>query len=117
MILDGEQKDKAIWRQFQSDPSIQVFIGQYQSASTGIDLFAADTILYYEPTLSSNLLEQSRDRIHRIGQNQKCSYLHFITKGTVEVAIYKALKGFSDFNERLFTEYMKTYTRSFSTRK
>lgn len=117
VILDGEQKDKAIWRQFQSDPSIRVFIGQYQSASTGIDLFAADTILYYEPTLSSNLLEQSRDRIHRIGQNQKCSYLHFITKGTVEVAIYKALKGFSDFNERLFTEYMETYTRSFSTRK
>lgn len=114
VILDGRQKDKQIWRKFQSDPKIQVIICQYQSASMGVDLFAADTILYYEPTLSSNTLEQSRDRIHRIGQTEKSSYIHFITKGTIEVAIYKALKGYTDFSEKLFTEYMQEYTRSYS---
>lgn len=114
VTLDGRQKDKSIWRKFQSDESIRVIICQYQSAAMGVDLFAADTMLFYEPTLSSNLLEQARDRIHRIGQNQKCSYIHFVTKGTVETAIYKALQNYSDFSKDLFEVYMKEYTRSYA---
>lgn len=114
VILDGRQKDKQIWRKFQSDEKIQVIICQYQSASMGVDLFASDTVIYYEPTLSSNTLEQSRDRIHRINQTNKCSYIHFITKSSIEAAIYKALKGYNDFSEKLFTEYMQEYTRSYS---
>lgn len=114
VILDGEQKDKTIWRKFQSDASIRVIVCQYQTASAGIDLFASDTIIYYEPTLRSNILEQSRDRIHRSGQKNKCSYIHLLTKGTVEVSIYRALAGYSDFNEKLFTEYMEEYKRSFN---
>ena len=117
VILNGEQKDKQIWRKFQEDDSIQIIICQYQSGSEGIDLFASDTVLYYEPTNKSNTLVQSRDRIHRSGQTQKCSYIHFITKGTVEGAIYKALKGYSDFDEKLFTEYMAEYTRTYSSKR
>jgi len=49
-----------------------------------------------------------------MGQTQKCSYIHFITKNSVEENIYKALKGYSDFNERLFESYIKEYTRSYS---
>ena len=117
VILDGEQKDKHIWRKFQTDPKIQVIICQYQSGSTGIDLYAADTIIFYEPTLRSNTLEQAKDRIHRIGQTSKCSYIHFITKGTIEVAIYRALKNYNDFSKKLFEEYMTEYTRSYSGRR
>lgn len=114
VTLDGEQKDKTIWRKFQSDKSIRVFIGQYQSANAGIDLFSSDTIIYYEPTTRSVVLEQSRDRIHRTGQKSKCSYIHLLTKGTVEVDIYRALAGYSDFSEKLFTEYMDGYRRSYN---
>lgn len=114
VTLDGDQKNKTIWRDFQSDKSIRVFIGQYQSANAGIDLFSSDTIIYYEMTLRSNILEQSRDRIHRTGQKNKCSYLFLITKGTVEEQIYKTLSGYSDFSERLFTEYMDGYRRSYT---
>lgn len=101
------------WREFQADETIQVIICQYVRGSAGIDLFSADTTLYYEPTLRSNLLEQSRDRTHRNGQTQKCSYIHFLTKGTIEPAIYKALAGYKDFSDTLFTEYMQEYQRSF----
>lgn len=116
VTLDGDQKDKTIWRKFQSDASIKIIICQYQSASAGIDLFAADTIIYYEPTLRSTILEQSRDRIHRTGQTSKCSYLHLITRGTIEAAIYRALANFGDFSEKLFTEYMDDYTKSYARR-
>ncbi len=113
VVLDGDQKDKTIWRKFQTDQKIKVIVCQYQTASAGIDLFASDTIIYYEPTLRSNILEQSRDRIHRTGQNNKCSYIHLLTKGTVEVDIYRALAGYSDFSEKLFTEYMEGYRRTY----
>ena len=114
VVLDGEQKKKTIWRDFQNDKSIRVIVCQYQTANAGIDLFSSDTIIYFEPTLSSNVLEQSRDRIHRTGQKNKCSYIHLLTKGTVEVDIYRALAGYSDFNERLFVEYMDGYRRSYN---
>jgi SNF2 family DNA or RNA helicase len=114
IVLDGDQKDKTIWRKFQADKSIRVIVCQYQTASAGIDLFSSDTIIYYEPQLRSNTLEQSRDRIHRSGQKNKCSYIHLITKGTIEVDIYRALAGYSDFSEKLFTEYMTNYRRSYT---
>ena len=115
VVLDGEQKNKTIWRDFQNDESIRVIVCQYQTANAGIDLFSSDTIIYFEPTLSSNVLEQSRDRIHRTGQKNKCSYIHLLTKGTVEVDIYRALAGYSDFSERLFVEYMEDYKRSYGS--
>lgn len=113
VILDGNQKNKNIWRRFQTDKTIRVIVCQYQTASAGIDLFASDTIIYYEQTLRSNTLEQSRDRIHRTGQKEKCSYIHLLTRGTVEVDIYRALAGYSDFSEKLFTQYMEGYRRTY----
>lgn len=113
VTLDGDQKDKTIWRKFQTDKRTRVIVCQYQTAAAGIDLFASDTIIYYEPTLRSNILEQSRDRIHRTGQKEKCSYIHLLTKGTVEVEIYRALAGYSDFSEALFTRYMEGYRRRY----
>lgn len=115
VVLDGEQKNKQIWRDFQSDKTIRVIVCQYQTASAGIDLFASDTIIYYEPTLRSNTLEQSRDRIHRTGQHRPCSYIHLLTKGTVETDIYRALTGYSDFSEKLFVEYMEGYRKSYNS--
>lgn len=111
VILDGRTKDKSVWKDFQNRPEIQVIVCQYQSANAGIDLYAADTMLFYEPTLSSNVLEQAKDRIHRIGQDHKCSYIHFLTKGTVEKAIYSALKNYRDFSEKLFEEYIAEYQK------
>lgn len=115
VVLDGDQKDKTIWRKFQEDKSIRIIVCQYQTANAGIDLFSSDTIIYYEPTLRSQILEQSRDRIHRTGQANKCSYIHLLTKGTVEVDIYRALSGYSDFSEKLFVQYMDGYRRSYDS--
>lgn len=115
VTLDGDQKDKTIWRKFQADKTIRVIVCQYQTASAGIDLFASDTMIFYEPTLRSQILEQARDRIHRSGQSNKCSYIHLLTRGTVEVDIYRALAGYSDFSEKLFTEYMEGYKRSYNS--
>ena len=112
VVLDGDQKDKTIWRKFQSDKSIRVIVCQYQTANAGIDLYASDTILFYEPTTRSVVLEQARERTFKRGQKTTC--IHLLTRGTVEVDIYRALAGYSDFSEKLFTEYMEGYRRSYN---
>jgi SNF2 family DNA or RNA helicase len=111
--LNGEQKDKQVWRKFQEDDDMKVIICQYQSGNAGIDLYKANTMIFYEPTLSSNILEQARDRIHRIGTVDRPHYIFFLTKGTIEEKIYKALQGYQDFNKKLFEEYMYEYQRSY----
>lgn len=115
VVLDGDQKNKNIWREFQEKADIRGIVCQYQTASAGIDLFASDTMIFYEPTLRSQILEQARDRIHRSGQKNKCSYIHLLTKGTIEIDIYRALSGYSDFSEKLFNEYMDAYRRNYTT--
>ncbi|WP_199615516.1 DEAD/DEAH box helicase [Paenibacillus alkalitolerans] len=107
VVLDGAQKDKNIWRRFQAEPELQVIVCQYQTAAAGIDLFAADTILFYEPTLSSQTFEQACDRIHRTGQQSKCSYILFETEGTIEVKIWNALMQHRDFNETELRAFVK----------
>lgn len=96
-VLDGKQRNKAIWRDFQSDDT-QVMVCQYRSANAGIDLYAASTMIFYEPTQSSIVVDQAMARIHRNGQTRNCMYYWLITKGTVEEDIYKRTADGMDFN-------------------
>lgn len=107
LVLDGDQKDKNVWRTFQSDDTIQVIVCQYQTANAGIDLYASDSIIFYEPTLSSMINEQAKDRIHRIGQHHPCSYYYLITKGTVERKIYNTLLKGRDFGKEVLLDFIR----------
>lgn len=111
VTLDGRQADKNVWRRFQAEDPVRAIVCQYQSGSAGIDLYAADTMVFFEPTLSSNLNEQAKDRIHRVGQTRACSYYYLLTDGTIERAIYAALGNYADFGEALFTKYLAEYTK------
>lgn len=104
VILDGKQKDKKIWRKFQSDESIKVIICQYLTANSGIDLYASSYMIYFEPNLSTTVISQSADRIHRIGQNNVCTYYWLITKDTIEQDIYNRLNNKMDFNKDCLVE-------------
>lgn len=98
IMLNGSTKNKNIWKDFQNDPSIQVIVIQYLTGNAGIDLFASSHMIFYEPNLSTTIIDQCRDRIHRIGTIHPCSYYWLITKGTIEEQIYKSLQNKSDFN-------------------
>ena len=109
--LNGEQKNKGIWQQFQKDDT-KVFIGQYQSASRAIDLFASSYTIYLEPTDSSEMDEQSRARTDRHGQQVSCEYVFLLTEGTVEVEMYKKLLGHEDFSETQYRDIARAQVRS-----
>ena len=77
---------------------------QYQAGAMGLNLQKANKIIYYSPPLSSELYEQSKKRINRIGQERTCYYYNLTVKGSVEEKIYKTLAMRKDFTERLFEE-------------
>ncbi len=80
-----------IVQQFQSDPSTMVFIGQIDTAGTGITLTAADTCVYYSVNFNYAAYSQSLSRIHRIGQRNRCTYIHLVVEKTVDETIMKSL--------------------------
>ena len=77
---------------------------QYQAGAMGLNLQKANKILYFTPPLSSELFEQSKKRIHRVGQNKTCFYYYLTCKGSIEEKIYKTLEMRKDYTEFLFEE-------------
>ena len=77
---------------FQNDPEVKVFIGQLQTTGMGLTLTASSVAVFYSLDFSYANYEQSRARIHRIGQKQKCLYIHLVCKGTVDEKVLNALK-------------------------
>lgn len=97
-IINGKTKTLTNYDKF--DDSI-TFV-QYQAGAMGLNLQKANKIIYFTPPLSSELYEQSKKRINRIGQNRTCYYYNLTVKGSVEEHIYKTLAMRKDFTEELF---------------
>lgn len=106
MFLNGEQPNKDIWLDFQkaTEEECRVFLVQYRSGNAGIDLYTSSDTIFYEPCLSSTVLNQARSRTHRNGVSRACTYTFLISEGTVEEDIYERLKNHEDFNEKLWIE-------------
>lgn len=77
---------------------------QYQAGAMGLNLQKANKIIYFSPPLSSELYEQSKKRINRIGQDRTCYYYNLTVTGSIEERIYKTLAMRKDFTEKLFEE-------------
>lgn len=97
-VVNGSLKDLHAYEEY--DNSI-TFI-QYQAGAMGLNLQKANKIIYFSLPLSSELYEQSKKRIHRIGQEQPCFYYLMICKGSIEEKILKALEQRKDYTEKLF---------------
>lgn len=75
---------------------------QYQSGSSGVNLQLANKIIYYSPPIKSDFFEQSKKRIHRIGQDSKCTYWELVTTNSIEQKIYNTLDLKKDYTDELF---------------
>ena len=99
-IINGEIKDLEAYTT--KDDSITIV--QYQAGAMGLNLQEANKIIYFTLPLSSELFEQSKKRIHRIGQIDTCFYYYLLTKGTIEESIYKTLMMRKDYTNELYRE-------------
>lgn len=99
-IVNGHEKDLSIYEEY--DNSVTAI--QYMAGSMGLNLQLANKILYFTPPLSSELFEQSKKRIHRIGQNSTCLYYLMICKNSIEEKIFRTLEMRRDYTDKLFEE-------------
>ena len=78
---------------------------QYQAGSMGVNLQKANKIVYFTLPLgkgSCDLWEQSKKRIHRIGQKNTCFYYYLMVKGSIEEHNFEMLKLGKELTDDLF---------------
>ena len=102
--FDSSVKE-TVWQDFQSDPGIRVFVTQYQKGSEGIDLFAADMMIFFEPTPSAYNLEQAKARIMRKGQVNHCNYYYLYADDTIEEKRMRSVRSGIDESRRLADQW------------
>lgn len=79
-----------------------VTLANYKSGSEAVEFTYANIIVYFSPTDSYTEFYQSYGRCYRNGQNKKVTAYKFITDGSIESDIYKALDNKQDFNYKLW---------------
>lgn len=102
-IINGGTKDLSAYEK--SENSVTLI--QYQAGAMGLNLQKANKIVYFTPPLSSELFEQSKKRIHRIGQDKTCFYYYLICRNSIEEKIYRTLAMRKNYTEKLFEEDQK----------
>ena len=97
-LVNGSEKDLAAYNR---DPDSITFI-QYQAGAMGLNLQKACRMIFFTLPLSSELYEQAKKRIHRIGQDRPCFYYQLICSGSIEEKILATLEMRKDYTEALF---------------
>lgn len=98
-------KDRAdVIRQFQSDQDPRVLVIQPQSASHGVTLTAADTLVFWSPVLSVETYIQCVGRIDRVGQQNKMTVVH-LQGSESERRVYTMLQGKIDSHLKIVDLY------------
>ena len=67
-----------------SRPDIFVFLLSTRAGGLGINLTAADTVIFYDHDWNPSNDAQAMDRAHRIGQTKQVYVFRFITEGGIE---------------------------------
>jgi SNF2 family DNA or RNA helicase len=102
---DVSAKDRAqIINEFQTTDEPRLLIIQPQSASHGVTLTAADTIVFWSPVMSVETYLQCVARIDRVGQVNSMTVVH-IQGSEVERKMYEMLRGKVSNHEKLVDLY------------
>lgn len=97
-VVNGAERDLDAYE----NVSNSITFVQYQAGAMGLNLQKANKIIYYSLPLSSELYEQSKKRIHRIGQNRPCFYYLLLVENSVEERIKTTLDKRNDYTQELF---------------
>lgn len=100
-----------IVQQFQTDPRTMVFIGQIDTAGTGITLTAADTCVYYSVNFNYATYSQSLSRIHRIGQRNCCNYIHLVVENSIDSQVLEALSKKEDLAKTVVDNWQNYFKK------
>lgn len=93
-----------IINRFQTMTDPRVLVIQPQSASHGVTLTAADTVVFWSPVMSVETYLQCVARIDRVGQQNRMTVVH-LQGSEVEHKMYQMLRGKVNMHEKLVDLY------------
>jgi superfamily II DNA/RNA helicase len=80
---------------------VRFLVASIQSSNMGLTLINANNIIYYNTSFSPTELEQSQDRIHRIGQTKDCNY-YYLANGVINNYIIQSQLDLIDQADKMF---------------
>ena len=93
--LDGASKlsqRRDMVDDFQANADVFAFLLSTRAGGLGINLTAADTVIFYDSDWNPTMDAQAMDRAHRLGQTRPVTVYRLVTEGTVEEKILKRAK-------------------------
>ncbi|KIP12607.1 hypothetical protein PHLGIDRAFT_98060 [Phlebiopsis gigantea 11061_1 CR5-6] len=113
--LDGSSKledRRDMVMEWQTRPDIFVFLLSTRAGGLGINLTAADTVVFYDHDWNPSNDAQAMDRAHRLGQTRQVTVYRLITRGTIDERIVQLATVKKDVQDivvgnKTFTEVAK----------
>jgi SNF2 family DNA or RNA helicase len=93
-----------IFKEFQETDNPRVLVIQPQAAAHGVTLTAANTIVWWGPTSSVETYAQANARIHRAGQDHKCTVVQ-LQGSHIEKRVYALLDNKIDTHTKIIDLY------------
>ncbi|KAI8066860.1 SNF2 family N-terminal domain-containing protein [Gongronella butleri] len=93
--LDGSSRisdRRDMVQDWQTRPEIFIFLLSTRAGGLGINLTAADTVIFYDSDWNPTVDQQAMDRAHRLGQTKQVTVYRLLTKGTIEERILMRAK-------------------------
>ncbi|XP_062858435.1 chromatin-remodeling ATPase INO80 [Trichomycterus rosablanca] len=106
MRLDGSSKiseRRDMVADFQSRTDIFVFLLSTRAGGLGINLTAADTVIFYDSDWNPTVDQQAMDRAHRLGQTKQVTVYRLICKGSIEERILQRAKEKSEIQRMVIS--------------
>ncbi|KAK6636981.1 hypothetical protein RUM43_010648 [Polyplax serrata] len=106
MRLDGSSKiseRRDMVADFQSRADIFVFLLSTRAGGLGINLTAADTVIFYDSDWNPTVDQQAMDRAHRLGQTKQVTVYRLICKGTIEERILQRAREKSEIQRMVIS--------------
>lgn len=85
--LDGSSKlgdRRDLVNDWQAKPDLFVFLLSTRAGGLGINLTAADTVIFYDSDWNPTIDSQAMDRAHRLGQTRQVTVYRLLVRGTIE---------------------------------
>ena len=93
------------------DPSneLRYIIANPRTAGYGLTLTLSHTVVYFSNSYDLEIRMQSEERVHRIGQNKKVTYIDLLTPKTVDEKIIKSLRKKINISSEVMGEELKNW--------
>lgn len=106
MRLDGSSRildRRDMVADFQNRSDIFVFLLSTRAGGLGINLTAADTVIFYDSDWNPTVDQQAMDRAHRLGQTKQVTVYRLVCKGTIEERILQRAKEKSEIQRMVIS--------------